>query len=134
MKTGTPEQWEKSIGSLGGQLVSALKPVAQKLGVAAEHMYWVLVRQSIAESLSNIASLGIVSLFVMYLGYSMRSSSRKDGYSSNDRSFLLAVGWLATALGVVIMAAALGTNMAGLVNPEYGAIKTLLDAVHGGCK
>jgi hypothetical protein len=56
-----PQVWQKSISTLGHQLVEALKPVAAKMGVAAEHLYGVLVRQSIVDSIANIVGFGIVA-------------------------------------------------------------------------
>lgn len=128
-----PEAWEKSISSLGHQLVEALKPVAEKLGVAAEHMYVVMVRQSLVDSLANIVGWGIFCFFLLFIGYRVRKEANNEKSkllpNDSDKEGAWITSWFVTTIGIIILSIAVGTNLSGILNPEYGAIKTLLDSV-----
>jgi hypothetical protein len=133
-----PEAWEKSISSLGHELVTALEPVAQKLGVAAEHMYGVLVKQSLVDGISNIAGWGIFAAFILYLGYRLRKEGTAGTFGpvvsrGFDSADAISTSWIVQTLGVIIIAIAVGANLGSILNPEYGAIKTLIDSVHTTC-
>lgn len=123
-----PGAWEKTISSLGHELVTALEPVAQKLGVAAEHMYGVLVRQSFVEGVTYIVSWLIVALSASYIGYRIRTDP--DNVHNEDA---VATGWFFQGFAMLILAIAIGVNLPSILNPEYGAIKTLIDSVHSSC-
>ena len=93
-----PKEWQEAISKLGGQLVDALRPVAAKMGVAAEHLYAVLVRQSIVENLSNLAGWWIVSVFVIYAAYRMRLEIVREKWKcEDDRAGALFLAWALTA-------------------------------------
>jgi amino acid permease len=130
-----PEAWSKAISSLGGQLVEALRPVAAKLGVAAEHLYGVLVKQALVDSISNIMGWGLFAGFVIYIGYRLRlyAEKNKGELSTTDQEGWTAVGWVVTTFGVIVMAITIGSNISGILNPEYFAIKELMDAVTTTC-
>jgi hypothetical protein len=132
--TVDPQAWEKSLSSLGGQLVTALKPVAAKLGVAAEHMYVVLVRQTFVESLACLVGWGAVAVG-FFIASSHMSKFVDAEWTGDSREQGLTVSWLVFGIGLVIAAMTLSINLPGIINPEYGAIKTLIDAVStkGAC-
>lgn len=121
-----PEAWEKSISTLGHELVTALEPVAAKLGVAAEHMYGILVRQSLVDGISSIVAWLIVAVSVSYIGYRIRTGDSRD-----DSQI---VGWGLQGFAMIVLAITLGANLPSILNPEYGAIKTLIDSVHSDCQ
>ncbi len=125
MATVTPD-WEASVTRLGGELVEALKPVAAKMGVAAERLYGVLVRQSIADSVAYMIGWGIVGLFGLYMGNKLREFGAVKQNSCEEACVF---GWFITGLSVFILSMTVTCNISGIINPEYYAIKTLLDAV-----
>lgn len=128
--SGAPSEWGNAISTLGGQLVEALKPVAAKLGVAAEHMYGVLVRQSLVDGISGLVGWWVFALFLIYAGYRLRGTwADENNWAGGDREFALFITWLFQGAGVVVIAVSLSSYLPMILNPEYGAIKTLLDSV-----
>lgn len=128
---GAPSEWGNAISTLGGQLVEALKPVAAKLGVAAEHMYGVMVRQSLVDGISGLVGWLVFAAFVMYAGYRMRGawSAEKNWAGGGDKEFMLFMTWAFQGVAIAMIAISLSAYLPMILNPEYGAIKTLLDSV-----
>jgi len=131
-----PEAWTKAISTLGGQLVDALKPVAEKLGVAAEHMYGVMVKQSYVDGISSIVGWSMFASFIFYAGYRLRKDLNKElaaeKISENDYFGMFVFSWFVQGLAVIMISMTLCFNLPSILNPEYAAIKTLIDAVPHG--
>jgi len=112
------------------QYIDAL---AAKLGVAAEHVYGVLVRQQVAEGIVDIVvgtlvlTLLAVVLMILYKKYGLPTVE-----DETDFMFLLLAA--AIPVGLIILAGSYGieelsTGIKQVINPEYYAIREILDAI-----
>lgn len=122
--------------------------IAAKLGVAAEHVYGLMVKQQVAEGVSFL----VVSFIVLTASVIAISKVLKKGFEyeikqsvyGNDRR-----EWAETpsnivkfivllVAGIALFASGMGLAINGsesvmqIINPEYYAIKEILEALGGG--
>jgi hypothetical protein len=101
----------------------ALKQLSEALAVGAEHVYGVLVKQQVVEAITwlifNIfALLIVIFLWIMF--------ARND---DKDRDEWWGLPFTFQLLQLVLLAFTLDNIMMGFYNPEYGAIKDILDVI-----
>jgi ABC-type polysaccharide/polyol phosphate export permease len=107
--------------------------IAAKLGVAAEHVYGVLVRQQVAEGITDIVT-GVIILVLVITGALIFSKKIKVRFIEDEfDAFILFIGGL---LFLVLFVAPIGYSIENIsdgikhiVNPEYYAIKEILRAI-----
>ncbi|MEC1707409.1 hypothetical protein P9E09_07045 [Bacillus mojavensis] len=125
--------------------------LAAKLGVAAEHVYGVLVKQAIANGITNVV-VGVILLiaFVLTVRFMIAILTKAEyeevtHYYGDSKTPVNKYAKISSAGGgsvwVLIIAFILISSVAGLVcltegfkaliNPEYYAIKEILDTVKG---
>lgn len=121
----------------------AITELAQALAVPAEHVYNVLVRQQILQSISAILIFTLVSL-ICYITMQVAlkdwkkaniqwaiDNERPDktsNYDFDDDWWAYAF-WTAVAIwiiGIAVFLGCIGTITTGIFNPEYGAIKDIM--------
>ena len=121
---------------LSSQVVEALKPVAEKLGVAATHLYQVMARQSAIEGVTYLVSWSIAAGFLFYVGIQVNKyymdPSTKMCQSEIDSGYIFS--WVIRVGACLVLMAAVMANLPAILNPEYYAIKELLTAVQSAAK
>ena len=123
------------IASASAIIKQELIPLFEKVGEGAEYGFGIFVRQAYVNAFT--AGLWIMpGVLLIYAGYrclkNYQMSAAKNpenyyGYHDED-------GWLIIALvcalfGVAISVAALSIFIAGVVNPEYQAIRLIIESV-----
>lgn len=130
------EQTLDLLYNFGGEIKEALSQVAQGLGVAAEHVYLVLLRQQVVLGvislawpiLSIIIFLIVSKLYIRYLlkpAYKHEFSSEGDFFISIG-AILLGIGWIVLLVHSVI---AIMNGIGHLINPEYYALQQIIEFV-----
>ena len=114
---------------------SALTGLASGLKVGAEHVYAVLVKQSIVDAITYLL-IGVIGFLIVLSWFRSYKSSEKwvageDGDFVDDGPTMLGVVRIIQGvIGIVmflIMMFNISTVVMGFVNPEFGAIQTILD-------
>lgn len=107
----------------------ALKLIADKLGVASEHLWGALVRQAAISSSVDLAVL-VAGVFGLKWAFGALRRNTKDMDIGEPWKVL---GWAAWGfmafLMFVIIAANTSNIMAGFFNPEYWALKDVLSCL-----
>jgi hypothetical protein len=103
--------------------------IAQSLGVAAEHVYGILVRQQIADGVTTLIIFGVLlAVFGTVVGVSLK----KANWSEDDVYCYVALfGGIALAFIFVIGCFESAGAIKQLINPEYYAIKEIMDVIKG---
>lgn len=122
-------------GTLYTDIKSVVQDLSQSLKVGAEHVYEVLIMQQYVKA---VMGLGVLIMTILCVFFMVRLWLEKYG-AVDDCGDITAQGVFAIALSVlsiilVIAFFAGGFYMdiiQGFVNPEYGAIKDILDLVNG---
>jgi hypothetical protein len=100
--------------------------IATKLGVAAEHVYELLIKQAIINGVRDLVMFVVLSVVAFFLGKLTLRASKSFDYD------MVAPIIGATAIIALVMAiACLYAGVGELINPEYYAIKEILDVISG---
>ena len=111
-------------------LKSGLVGIAGALKVGAEHVYEILVRQQIVNSITWVL-IGIVPLlFLLIFGkvmwkWAAENADKSDGFSI----FIGFVFYCFTIIPSIICMFHLDTIVTGFINPEFGALEQIMDWV-----
>lgn len=115
--------------------------MAVKLGVAAEHVYEILVRQQYVEGITVLIGcllFVVVSLFIARKTTeltSVKREERKGKYVSEISEDLALVAyvlsWTVFFIALLVSVFAVPDCIAQFINPEYYAIKEILDTIGG---
>ena len=117
--------------------------IAANLGVAAEHVYGTLLRQAMVSGVRSVVYI-ILCLAVVYMVIRMLKKVYTDVKDGNNNSIFLD-GWDISAAGIIasfaggialfILFIAIIANISNastaLLNPEYWALKEILDTIKG---
>jgi hypothetical protein len=149
-QTAAPDQpiseTERIVDKYLDRAEDAISALAEKLSVPAEHVYSVLVKQQVIKSVSTlflIVFLIIISILAIWLPYkdweksNMRYAAghdRDEGYRRwdlDDRWWLWSMipGSIVLISSIIALVSCAELIATGLLNPEYGAIKTILSVM-----
>jgi hypothetical protein len=131
--------------SLQKEIFARLDVLGSKLGVAAGHMYSVLVRQQIVGGVTDAAAAAFfffvsgwgvyfVAKSPLFTEYPYPESASYDERSAIDKKeqragYMGAVFGVAGLIALLIGLCCCGDAISELLNPEYGAIKELLSVI-----
>lgn len=107
--------------------------LAAKLGVAAEHVYGVLVKQAVANGVSKIGGgLMLIAVAVVVSVIISRTIKNSDlDYWDVEWAAVIGSIALLVVLPVVISYFLMASGIKATINPEYYAIKEILETVKG---
>ena len=108
-----------------------IETLASSMGVAAEHVYGVLVRQQFAEGITLTVLLPVI---LVVLGLILRFCIKKQNENYNDDGYMVATVLLGifTGLLLVVSLFVIPESIMKMINPEYYAIKEIMDVLKGG--
>lgn len=115
--------------TLRAQVFSRIDAIGAKLGVAADHLWPILVRQSYATAVMGVigaifATAVAVRLYTWIPG--LHAKSDDDGYFFAE--FLAVAGFIGCcALTLIFLLGAAGR----FINPEFYALRSVLDMLTG---
>lgn len=113
-----------------GDVKSGIQGLAQGLKVGAVHVYEVLVKQQIVNSIVWIL-IGLLPMIIFIVfGKSMwkwadRNNNESDGFSWA----ITIIFYMMTIIPSIVVMFHMTTIVTGFVNPEYGAIQEILNFV-----
>ena len=108
------------------QLTQYIDTIAAKLGVAAEHVYGVLVQQAYVNGIRGLVTgVLLLTITAFLIPLIIR------GFKTNNEEMVISL-LLISAITVVFGFGFTYSGVGELINPEYYAIRELLDVVKGG--
>lgn len=108
---------------------TGISALASGLKVGAEHVYEVLVRQQLVNAIVwLIVFVASVIFLRATIKYAMKAIE-KEGMGSEGEALLVFFGNLLSVLIFIVALFHIDTIVTGFVNPEYGAIETIIDIV-----
>jgi len=103
-----------------------IEQLAAKLGTTTEHLWGVLCRQAPSSAVVGLACNAAI-IWVVVLAWRKLSRIDFDGMDDNlGKGILYGCLALATAIALVCIFCELPVQIAGLLNPEYWALKQVL--------
>lgn len=111
---------------------SVLKSLGDALKVGSEHVYEVLVKQQVVQSITNLV-IGLLLAITLPLACKLIINAKWNEYGLEDNSILsFTLGCIFGILSLIVTIYSLINlveTVTGFVNPEYGAIKQILDLI-----
>lgn len=121
---------------LVGKASEYIDAVATKLGVAAEHVYGLLVRQQITEGIvdiiSGVAITAVITALIVFTANKLKGKLKFNTADEIDMMAMLLFGGIGLMFfGGLLCAGFLLTTdgIKHVINPEYYAIKEIIEAV-----
>lgn len=128
----------KEIVASGSAALSALAEAAK---TTAEHLYSVLIRQQIVEGLVLLIQIVLYCLVAWFGGGKIYKWVKKgvnapDSYPSAEGEYIVSglIAFMALSAATMLMLRFVGEAIGKLVNPEYYAIKFILESARYGIK
>lgn len=109
---------------------SVLKSLGEALKVGSEHVYEVLVRQQITNSVTNVIGM-ILGLIFSYSLYKFANDKKDPNDDWDDTIYIIPLVMSIIIFACVFIGGSIvmQETVMGFVNPEYGAIKQILDLI-----
>lgn len=112
-----------------------LQKLAEKLGVASEHLWSVLVRQAPITAMADLVALSVsLGLWIIAFRFVNRKTTLSGDRDVSDwddegKFFAWAIIILSGIGTVILLLIALTEAITAFVNPEYWALREILRAV-----
>lgn len=110
-----------------GDIRYAIGALASSLKVGSEHVYKVLVKQQVANSIVWLI-LWVLDLICIYLSIKLLTSV-KDWTDPSARAIAGIMGSIGSGCLLIACFAHIPTIVTGFVNPEYGAMQDIINMV-----
>lgn len=121
--------------TLRAQVFSRIDALGAKLGVAADHIWPVLVRQSYADAAMD-GVLAIAAFVLIFKAFAWSKywfkEAEEEKYGGDFQAFAGFVCSVLTVGCVLLVVYGLGDGLRHLINPEYYALQSVLDVFRGG--
>ena len=117
---------EKLIDKYSAKVENAIIALAEKLQQPAEHVYKILVKQQVVYGVSTLLFV-VFSVIVVFWGFKIYHKNQ-DEFNGWDffGMFLIVLGCIAFVISFIMFA---GGGLSGLINPEYGALKDIVNMI-----
>ncbi len=114
------------------KVAEVLQSIAAQLGTTVENLWPYIVRQQIIEGWSGIITISILYLIFLVVFLAIR---KKDGgvcgNNPNAYGVVKIVLGILTAILTLTTLCCIHVLISKIINPEYGALKDLMNMVHG---
>lgn len=130
-----PDSSQLTFKEVYSDVKAGLTGLASALKVGAEHIYEVLIKKQISDSITGTI-LFVISIILLFIAtkylrklYAWDINRQKDDHYK-DYFGIIMVTIIVYALGLTLLGfclANLNSIVQGYVNPEYGAIKEILE-------
>ena len=106
-----------------------IRELAEKMGTTTEHLWGVLITQapiSASVDLTLICLMFFVSAGLFYHSAGLKNKSSRS-FSNEDAAFICKIfGYVMLLVGCLALLGCANTIIAGFVNPEYWALKQIM--------
>jgi hypothetical protein len=108
---------------------SGLQGLALGLKVGVEHVYGILVKQQVVNSITWLIFTILCIICIIIYIYIINVAGKNSWDSENIGTFVILAG-LGCIIFLIICLCHIDTMVMGFVNPEYGAIKEIINFVN----
>ena len=118
------EDSKEALTELYPEVKAAVIEIAKGIGVAAEHLYVVLVKKYVVDGVVQLIPF-LVGIFLIIIGW-----IKLEKYIKNNTKFMWPVLYpiIVVIVGIITLCNIdYNTMFMGLINPEYGAVNYILE-------
>ena len=117
------------------ELQEVLKVLADQFGTTVSHVWEILVKQQMVDSITTIAMIVAMAIIcILSIIVLVRAKKYSDEKNDYDSASVIISGVIAIITGVLlvlIVPFCLDNIVTGFVNPEYGALMDILEKLGG---
>lgn len=124
----TSQTVERLVDKYSEKTYAAICSLAKSLKQPIEHVYAVLVKQQVVESITNLVIIILAILFAI-IGIRFVKHPNADWKDGNVYSTVGGILLFLSALCIFSSLLELNDTITGFVNPEYGAIKDISNII-----
>jgi tetrahydromethanopterin S-methyltransferase subunit G len=107
--------------------------IAAKLDVAAEHVYGLMVRQQVTEGITHAIVVSVILLALLILLLKLiKGLKNYDGLDEEYFIYPIVIISILLVVVTIIGGFVMPLSVMKIINPEYYAIKEILDVIGGG--
>lgn len=115
------------------EILERIDAIGAKLGVAAGHLYGVLVRQATVDAWRDMILAGVFGVFVGVCAWLVKKSIKEE-FGHHDDGFIAFVSGIVGVGLAILMFVFAYTSVGEFMNPEFYAIHNILDALKPAAK
>lgn len=108
-----------------------IKDLADALKVGTEHVYEVLVKQQLVDSITYLLLYGVFLFFIIWLTRNGNVLEKKGGHRTREEDDLMQWFYVPAVILSILLAVfflfTISTVVTGFINPEYGAITKIIE-------
>jgi len=130
LKVPIPDSTALTAGKVYNDVKAGLSGLSQSLKVGAEYVFTIMVKQQVVEAISCLILLVLALFLIVNWFYAYKSTER--WYNSDDPTLIGVVRVFQLFFGTVMVLISLfniDTIVMGFINPEYGAVKDIIEFV-----
>lgn len=112
---------------IGKNTKELLEVLATKLGITIEQIYPYFIKQQIIEGyifFFMVALCSIISIIIIKLNY-----HKADFDDPNKHAIFTIIGLIALGMTTIVIVCGTSTMLSGILNPEYNAIREMLNFI-----
>jgi len=132
-----PDSASLTFKEVYSDIKSGIGALASALEVGVNSVYTTLLKQQYVKSIVNIVTylIGILILFVSYKQFNKKwfidaSINNRHGMWDMGAVFFIVAFSIFIIISIVYFASSITETITGFINPEYGAIKEILEVIH----
>lgn len=121
-----------TVSKVYNDVKAGISGLASALKVRAEHVYEVMVRQQVVESITNITKYLIFGIIIWVCFRLVFKHLKKDPHNDledAEAGVPFFIGIIFLIIWVIIFISTINETVTGFVNPEYGAIKAIINFI-----
>ena len=106
------------------EIKEAVVAIASGIGVAAEHVYTVLIKKYVVDGISELVLFLLGAFLVLYAFFKINNIS----VGFHDMNFKHVLMFIYEIIGVIVLCNVnYDTMLMGLINPEFGVINYIIE-------
>lgn len=124
-----PDTAQVTLTRVYNDVTQGIQGLAQALKAPTEKVWEILIKQQKVESIILVIVNSIILLITFIFVIWCIIVYKKDEWYSNDKAGLLIYTIIISVMSIFFLFASINTIVTGFVNPEYGAIKEILNVI-----
>lgn len=121
-----PDTTKVTFTKVYNDVKSGLKGLREALKVGSEHVYQVMVRQQVINAITDVMAF-VFCIIIWFIFYKLMKASDFDRV--NWQSVVGVIIGILNSAFLVVLLFCLSTILTGFLNPEYGAIKDIVEFI-----
>jgi hypothetical protein len=123
-----PDSTQATFDKMYNDVKGGIEGLASALQTGTTHVYGVLVRQQVVKAVAWLLVMILFGSFIVFYIRKMAKVYNSPKWEEKDSLFAMA-GGVVSSVGILIFLFKMNIVITGLANPQYGAIREIINFV-----